>query len=96
MASKDNETADPPHVQLQVLVDKTIDVVKKARRNRASLSGLNFYADKLAKLKTDAFMLFQQLNDPSLGDISAMAEMVELVFAANTPYKQRVELSRGL
>ena len=41
-------------------------------------------------------MYFQQLSDPSVGDISAMAEMVEVVFAPATLYRQRVELSRNL
>jgi hypothetical protein len=75
MAKNETEIVDPPDIQLQSLVEKTVDVARKSRRNRASLSGLNFYADKLAKLKTDAVVCFQQLNDPSVGDISAMAEM---------------------
>jgi len=96
MSKTENEIVYPAYIQLQRLVEKTIDVAKKARRNRASLSGLNFYADKLANLKTDAVVCFQQLNDPSVGDISAMAEMVEVVFAPITDYKQRVEVSRNL
>jgi hypothetical protein len=96
MANNEHETIAPPTAQLQQLVETAIDVAKKARRNRASLSGVNFYADKLAKLKTDAVVCFQQLNDPSIGDISAMAEMVELVFAANTDFRRRVELERNL
>ena len=96
MAKNEHEIVASPDIQLQRLVEKAIDVAKKARRNRASLSGLNFYADKLAKLKTDAFVSFQQLNDPSVGDISAMAEMVQLVFAADTDYKRRVEAERNL
>jgi hypothetical protein len=76
MAKNENEIIDPPDIQLQRLVEKTVDVAKKARRNRAPLSGLNFYADKLAKLKTDAVVYFQPLNDPSVGDISAMAAVM--------------------
>jgi hypothetical protein len=96
MAKNENEIVDPPDIQLQSLVEKTVDVARKSRRNRASLSGLNFYADKLAKLKTDAVVCFQQLNDPSVGDISAMAEMVAVVFAPDTNYKRRVEIGRNL
>jgi len=96
MAKNENEIIDPPDIRLQRLVEKTIDVAKTARRHHASFSGLNFYADKLAKLRTDAVMSFQQLNDPSVGDISAMAEMVQVVFAPNTDYKRRVALSRDL
>jgi hypothetical protein len=57
---------------------------------------LNFYADKVAKLRTDAVVTFQQLNDPSVGDISVMAEMVQLVFAPETDYKRRVEVDGNL
>jgi hypothetical protein len=96
MAKNEHEIVAPPDIQLQHLVEKTVAVAKKARRSRASLSGLNFYADKLAKLKTDAVVCFQQLNDPSVGDISAMAEMVGVVFAADTDYKRRVEFARNL
>jgi len=95
MAKNEDETGSPD-IQLGRLVEKTIDVAKTARRHRAPLSGMNFYADKLAKLRTDAVVCFQQLNDPSVGDISAMAEMMEGVFAANTDYKRRVDLSRDL
>ena len=96
MAKSENEIIDPPDIQLQRLVEESVDVAKKARRNRAPLSGLNFYADKLAKLKTDAVVCFQQLNEPSVGDISVMAEMVQGVFSADTDYRRRVELSRNL
>lgn len=96
MANNAQETIGSPDAQLQQLVETAIDVAKKARRNRASLSGVNFYADKLAKLKTDAVVCFQQLNDPSIGDISAMAEMVALVFAPSTDFRRRVELERNL
>jgi hypothetical protein len=96
MAKNEAELVAPPNIQLQHLVEKTINVAKKAHRNRVSLSGLNFYADKLATLKTDAVVSFQQLNDPSVGDISAMAEMVEGVFAADTDYRRRIELARSL
>jgi len=96
MAKNQSAKAGPPDIQLQRLVDTAINVAKTARRNRASLAGLNFYADKLANLRSDAFVRFQQLNDPSLGDISAMAEMVEAVFAPGTDYRKRVAVSRNL
>jgi hypothetical protein len=96
MAKNESEVADSPEIELARLVEKAGEVAKTARRHRAPLSGLNFYANKLAKLRTDAVVCFQQLNDPSVGDISAMAEMVEVVFAADTEYKRRVALSREL
>jgi hypothetical protein len=51
--------------------------------------GLNFYADKLAKLRTDATVAFKELGEPSVGDISAVAEMMEVTFAAETDVRRR-------
>jgi hypothetical protein len=82
--------------QVQGLVEDAVGVARKARKHRAPLAGLNFYADKLARIRTDAVVCFQELQDPSVGDISVMAEMVQGVFAAETEYRRRVELSRNL
>jgi Domain of unknown function (DUF4145) len=87
---------DAPTERLQQLVEEAIRVARTARRNRASLIGLNFYADKLARLRTDATVVFQQLADPSLGDISAVAEMIQLAFAAKTDIQSRIAASREL
>jgi hypothetical protein len=57
---------------------------------------LNFYADKLAKLRADATVAFGSLADPSVGDISAVAEMVQLVFAPDTEVKKRASVAREL
>lgn len=85
-----------PEVKLQELVDAAIKVAKVARRNRFALTGLNFYADKFAKLRTDATVLFRQLSDPSVGDISTIAEMIEIVFSPTTDYRKRTNVSRLL
>jgi hypothetical protein len=58
--------------------------------------GLNFYADKLAKLRTDATVAFKELGEPSVGDISAVAEMMEVTFAAETDVRRRVSVAREL
>src|SRR5438876_11187068 len=90
------QEAAAPAERLQQIVEKAIKVARTARRNRASLIGLNFYADKLAKLRTDATVVFQQLDDPSVGDISAVAEMMQLAFAADTDIKKRTAVAREL
>jgi hypothetical protein len=88
--------ADTPAERLQQIVENAIKVARTARKNRASLTGLNFYADKLAKLRTDATVVFQQLEDPSVGDISAVAEMMQLAFGADTDIKSRTTVAREL
>lgn len=88
--------SDAPHERLECFVERSIKLARTARKNRASLGGMNFYADKLANLRTDATVAFKELSDPSVGDISVMAEMVETVFAPSTELKRRVAVSREL
>ena len=95
MRDSDQEAAAPAE-RLQKIVEEAIKVARTARRNRSSLGGLNFYADKLAKLRTDATFVFQQLEDPSLGDISSVAEMMQLVFGAGTDINKRAAIAREL
>jgi hypothetical protein len=47
-------------------------------------------------MRTDAAVAFQALRDPSIGDVSAMAEMLQSVFAADVDLKTRVNVSRDL
>ena len=88
--------ATTPVESLEQLVETAITVARTARRNRANLAGLNFYADKLAKLRTDATVAFRELGDPSVGDISAVAEMMQLAFAPDTEIKKRASVAREL
>jgi hypothetical protein len=88
--------ASTPVERLEELVETSIKVARTALKHRASLAGLNFYADKLARLRTDSSVLFRELGDPSLGDISAVAEMMQLTFAPDTDLKKRVSVGREL
>ncbi len=88
--------AHTPVQRLQQTVDDAVVVARTARKHRASLKGLNFYADKLAKLRTDATVIFKELGEPSVGDISAVAEMIELTFAPDTDVRKRVSVAREL
>lgn len=83
-------------MRLCSLVDGAVDISKKAKGHGRDLSGINFYADKLAELRTDAVVLFRELADPSVGDITAMAEMIGFVFAPQTRYEDRVRTAREL
>ncbi len=88
--------AHTPVQRLQQTVDAAVLVARTARRHRASLKGLNFYADKLAKLRIDATVIFKELGEPSVGDISAIAEMIGLTFAPDTDVRKRVSVAREL
>jgi hypothetical protein len=66
-----------------------MDVARIARRHHRSLSGDNFYANKLATLRADATNAFRSLSSATVGDSSAIAELVELVFSAGTHIKDR-------
>jgi hypothetical protein len=86
----------PPSERLGALVGQALDVAKKARRNRKSLSGDNFYGNKLAALRADATNAFRQLASRSAGDASALAELLQMIFAANVPQSKRLQAAREL
>jgi hypothetical protein len=86
----------PPSLRLERLVRDALDVARKAKRYRNSLNGDNFYANKLASLRADATNAFRELAFSNAGDTSALAEMIENVFAAATHLKQRTETARNL
>jgi hypothetical protein len=96
VAKKTTTHTPRPSDRLQKLVEELVAAVKKARKHNAALTGINFYADKVAELRSEASNAFSDLKGPSVGDTSAMAQMIEKVFAATTPYKERVQLSREL
>ena len=95
MPRSKSEVATPVE-RLQNLVETAVAVSRTAKKNHVSLTGLNFYADKLAKLRTDATVAFTELADPSVGDISAVAEMMQHAFAPATDRKERVSVAREL
>lgn len=95
MRRANTEDATPVE-RLHKLVETAIAAARTAKHNRASLTGLNFYADKLAKLRTDATVAFTELADPSVGDISAVAEMIQHVFAPATNLRERASVAREL
>jgi hypothetical protein len=85
-----------PSVKLQALVKEAIDVSRKAKRSKKNLSLDNFYANKLADLRSEATNRFSELADASVGDISAAAELIETVFSATTDPRSRLEAAREL
>jgi hypothetical protein len=85
-----------PTEQLEALVERAVELAKAARRNRKSLSGSNYYANKLVELRADATNLYRELAPLTLGDSSALGEMIERVFSVSTTTKARVEAAREL
>lgn len=88
--------SDSPNDKLERLVQQAVALAKTARRNRANLSGDNYYANKLAELRADATNIYRGLARVTAGDSSALAEMLELVFGAKTPPKDRTGVARDL
>ena len=85
-----------PRALLESLVQQALAVAKKGARHNQSLSGDNFYGNKLAGLRADATNCFSEIASDSAGDTSATAELIQTVFAGNTPNKQRSEAAKDL
>ena len=93
--SKGSEISSSPE-RLEKTVREALSLTKKARKHKKSLSGDNFYAQKLSTLKADATNIFSDLTGQSAGDVSAMAEMIGNVFAASTTPKRRRDNAQDL
>src|SRR5438046_2913162 len=87
---------ESPSERLEDLAREALEVVKKARRNKKSLSGDNFYGNKLATLRADATNAFSQLAASSAGESSTVAELMETVFAPGTDKKARAAAAQEL
>ena len=74
---------------LEAIVQKALELTKKAKRHKMNLSGDNFYAQKFATLRAEATNLFTELTGNSVGDVSAIAEMIGHVFSPITSPKSR-------
>lgn len=96
MGRKSQATSGGPQDRLTTLAEGAIDIARRAQKHRKSLSGDNFYANKIAELRADAANCIRELSGQSLGDISALAENVELVFSPETPKPERLQRCREL
>jgi hypothetical protein len=97
MRSRALDSTKPPSPEkLESIVQEALTLVKKAKRHNKSLSGDNFYAEKLGNLRAKAINTFNELTGQSAGDVSAMAEMIGYVFAARTPAKLRRTTAQDL
>lgn len=90
------EQQTSPTVELNALVQEALRVTRQARKHHKSLVGDNFYGNKLAKLRADATNSFADLSEATIGDTSALAELIETVFSATTVPPFRLAAAREL
>lgn len=99
-AQRGGERAATPSEQLDLLVLDALKTTKKARKHHQNLANDNFYGNKLAELRVQATNAFDELEELSAGDATAVAELVQSVFSAGTSPKARfraaTELSHAL
>ena len=81
---------------MEQLAKQAVDTAKIARRHHVSLSGDNFYGNKLANLRLDAASAFAEFTEQSTGDAAAVAELIEAVFDASTSRDDRLRAYREL
>lgn len=87
---------ESPAVRLEALAQQALHIAKKARKHRQNLANDNFYGNQLAGLRADAANAFRELSSQSVGDTTALAEITEAVFAAQTTGADRLAAAREL
>ncbi len=96
MAKDKTDGSSSASERLEQLAREAIALTKKAKRHKKSLSGDNYYANKLATLRADATNAFRDLAPTSAGDSSAIAELLEAVFSTNADPKRRAVATQEL
>jgi len=71
-------------------------VVRAAKRHKKSLTGSNFYADKLVQMRSDATIAFRELESGGVGDVAALAELLETTFSPSADVGTRRDAIRDL
>lgn len=85
-----------PVTILEALAQQAVHVAKKARKHRQNLAGDTFYGNRLAEIRADAVNAFRDLSSQSVGDTTALAELIETVFSTTTVASERLESAREL
>lgn len=78
------------------LIDDALTVAKTARKHRQSLNGVNHYANKMASIRADATNAFRRFSGKTLGDTTALAELMQHVFSVDASAKDRAQAARDL
>ncbi len=93
---KATKKVESPQQRLLRLADEAINCTRVAKRNSKSLTGANHYANKLSTLRAEATLAFQALGSLSLGDTSALAELIETIFSTGSKPADRASALRDL
>lgn len=83
-------------MRLMKLVDEVTVAAKTAKRHNKSLNGDNYYATKVSDLRAEATNAYTSFASGSVGDTTALAELIERVFSAATKPKERAQAARDL
>lgn len=78
------------------LARQAVELARTAKRNNQSLTGNNFYAEKLVQLRTDATIAFRQLESGNVGDVSVFTELLETAFSGSATPERRRDAVRSL
>jgi hypothetical protein len=78
------------------LAKQADELTRTAKRNRKSLTGANFYAEKLVQLRTDATIAFRQLASGDVGDVSVLTELFDTTFSPSADRDKRRDAVRDL
>lgn len=78
------------------MINDALGVAKTARRHGNSLNGVNFYANKMANLRADATTVFGRFPAKSVGDTTALAELMQKVFSTDASTRDRALAAREL
>ena len=85
-----------PQELLSDLIESALATAKTARKNHQSLSGVNYYADKMANLRADATNAFGAVPKGTVGNTTAVAELMQTVFSIDASPKDRATAARDL
>lgn len=94
MTAKSDPSKDDPTSKMDAVIQEAIACTVKAKKNRKTLNGNNFYANKLAELRIDATNIFKGMTTVSPGEVTSLAEMLDAVFLPSTSQRERLEIAR--
>ncbi|HEX8013524.1 MAG TPA: DUF4145 domain-containing protein [Casimicrobiaceae bacterium] len=81
---------------MESLAQQGLAVARRGRKHKKNLAGDNFYGNKLAELRADATNTFRDLSAQTVGDTTALAELVEAVFSPTVAPDARLAALREL
>jgi len=85
-----------PGDRIALLAKRADAVARKAHKHKQSLTGNNFYANKLAELRAEATNAFRELSVLNVGDTSSLAELVQSCFSESATRETRSKAIRDL